>query len=960
MNEKLLKLAYSKLKTEKSYDQFKLDMQENEGLRKLAFSKIKTDKSYDEFVVDLSFEPTEEIPKSLAKTDAVVEEGATIPADTVSASDSGLLESISNDTLNFDGNYDYLPSISDIKEDTEVTKESDNKKPSIKDPFSYEPISMGSEVRGPGIEAQIEIDKTKSDHINYMSKVNPIVLPSIDESKVSISDLNEKIKDKAKDFDKNNFFLGTQGLDQPTIKAYKESNKSLRYDILNLQLVKAQKEINNNSFKYGSFSKIKANYIDLYTSAIPENVELLENAEQAYSNIEGHIKKGIDLFIQDLNINELTKIDFNGSERADIGKVKEQVEKFVYEKTGGKAYQNPVLSYMAYESIRNRAEQNGIINSTNKIISENSEAQALKEKIGGDQSKAFIKGSEIYKIESVNYNKNISKLNNEFTSRQEELHSELKSLSKQKFDELKIRISNGSISNEEANNELKAYNAAAFNNIQAKESKLLDIYTKKEKFLINNFNKIISSQQEEFNKTYKIPTEDQELLSSFYNNAWAEASDNENSRLKDEEEGYSDELLSDSESVFSLIIRQGLPNIGKEMNGSISRAISSFGVMSNNNSFIEIGDAMKSNFSISEDKLNDFSDLLDFSKVTKAVGRGLGSALPSIAAGATVSVLSGGIGTIPAMAMVASAGWISETSDMAGTMYRDTYAETGSLLKAQKASDEIINAQLKNFYLYTLDGLPFVGKSLKYIPTKIGRVSVAGGVESITETGQETVQTAQEETISESVRSGGEITSSGWRYKINSGMIKSTALEVIPSSLVMGSGGRAATEYKDSRNKNKFIEGIINKYKLSTVDENDSFITQKIYESTFKHGGNFTTSWLSTLLDTKKITEEEFSSFSRSVNNAKLLQKDNAFFNKLNKEDKRIYQFLSNNVSVLKQKYDMATTDKILSAVPAEKAKSELKEFVKDPSLWSGSYVDISINGDRALMNPDQLSTLMS
>jgi hypothetical protein len=94
MNEELLKLAYSKLKTEKSYDQFKLDMQGNEDLRKLAFSKFKTDKSYDEFVVDLSFEPTEEVSGSLAKTDAVVEEDVTIPADTVLASEDGSSESL--------------------------------------------------------------------------------------------------------------------------------------------------------------------------------------------------------------------------------------------------------------------------------------------------------------------------------------------------------------------------------------------------------------------------------------------------------------------------------------------------------------------------------------------------------------------------------------------------------------------------------------------------------------------------------------------------------------------------------------------------------------------------------------------------------------------------------------------------------------------------------------------------
>ena len=381
--------------------------------------------------------------------------------------------------------------------------------------------------------------------------------------------------------------------------------------------------------------------------------------------------------------------------------------------------------------------------------------------------------------------------------------------------------------------------------------------------------------------------------------------------------------------------------------------------MSNNPLFVEIGDDMKSNFSVAEDNLQNFSDLTDFSKVTKSIGRGLGSALPSIVVGSTVTALSGGIGTIPAMGLVASAGWISETSDMAGSIYRDTYAETGSLLKAEQASSELISKQLGNWYLYTLDGIPFVGKSLKRIPTAAGRIAVAGGVESVTETGQETVQTAQEEAISKSVRSGGPITASGWEERINSGMIKNTFLEVAPSSMLMGVGGRSATEYQDVRNRNKFAEGIINQYKLSAVDENGSFIAQKIGESVFQHGENFTTSWISTLLETGKITEREFSNLSRKVTEYNLLKQDYSFFNKLSPKDKNIYILLSHNVSALDQEAKDSKDGKVLNTESTDKARAELKEFVKDPMLWSGDYVNISLDDKSFLMTSAQFSDLM-
>ena len=972
MNEEALQYSFE-LFSKDGYEGSIEDYKELIGSNKEALDYSYSLFSGDGFDGDKS-KFSELVGVTSAKTMAGVGEDVATPADTVLASEDGSLESLEinqpeqDETSKFLSGLNYLPPISDIKEDTKAVEEKvgADKKPSIKDPFSFQPLTMASEERGPNINSQINIDKDKENQLNYLAKENPIVLPSIEGMSLTTEDVENKIQTKKDSIEYNNSFLRTRGLDEPTRNSYKDDNRSLNYDIINLQLVKAQKDINNESFDYGDFNEIKRNYSNLYGGALPMNVELLDNAEQAYLNIEQYIAKDLNSEIKNLDMDALTKIDNNGSERADIDKITEAAEKLTLKKTGVPAYQSPVVYSMAYETIRNLAEQNGKLKAANKIVSNNPEAEELKNKIGRDRYDAFISGSEYYKVESNAYSERESKLKNEFYEKQLELQSEFELFSKEKTSELQANVSNGLISAVDANEELAKYNAALFKNVRARESSLISITNRKSDSLLNDFNKKIASEQEEFNKKYKIPDEDQELLSNIYSEAWTKASENERYRLKSNEERYNsiskdkvNPALKLILSPLAAVVLEGIPNIGKEMNNAIGRSISSFGVMSNNPLFIEIGDDMKSNFSVAKDNLQNFSDLTDFSKVTKSIGRGLGSALPSIAVGSTVAALSGGIGTIPAMGLVASAGWISETSDMAGSIYRDTYAETGSLLKAEQASSELISKQLGNWYLYTLDGIPFVGKSLKRIPTAAGRIAVAGGVESVTETGQETVQTAQEEAISKSVRSGGPITASGWEERINSGMIKKTFLEVAPSSMLMGIGGRAATEYQDVRNRNKFAEGIINKYKLSAVDENGSFIAQRIAESVFQHGENFTTSWISTLLETGKITEREFSNLSRKVTEYNLLKQDYSFFNKLSPKDKNIYILLSHNVSALEQEAKDSKDGKVLNTESTDKARAELKEFVKDPMLWSGDYVNISLDDKSFLMTSAQFSDLM-
>ena len=98
MNEELLELGYSKLETERSYDQYKIDMQESEELRKLVFNKIETNKTYDEFITDLSFEPLEKVSDEMGKSTAAVTKGATTPASTGLASKDGSSESQEKNT----------------------------------------------------------------------------------------------------------------------------------------------------------------------------------------------------------------------------------------------------------------------------------------------------------------------------------------------------------------------------------------------------------------------------------------------------------------------------------------------------------------------------------------------------------------------------------------------------------------------------------------------------------------------------------------------------------------------------------------------------------------------------------------------------------------------------------------------------------------------------------------------
>ena len=168
--------------------------------------------------------------------------------------------------------------------------------------------------------------------------------------------------------------------------------------------------------------------------------------------------------------------------------------------------------------------------------------------------------------------------------------------------------------------------------------------------------------------------------------------------------------------------------------------------------------------------------------------------MPGKVAGIAINLIGGAL-----------TGGATETAQMMSTTRRNAINTGKTTEEANKLADEIFDAQVANFYIYGLDALPFMKGAFKGInkvipnryiagATKIG---VGAGFESVTETFQETVQTAFETQIEESFKTTGVASYKDFEDNVNLNLIKETFLEVYPSTMLMGGGSQALTISKD-------------------------------------------------------------------------------------------------------------------------------------------------------------------
>lgn len=334
---------------------------------------------------------------------------------------------------------------------------------------------------------------------------------------------------------------------------------------------------------------------------------------------------------------------------------------------------------------------------------------------------------------------------------------------------------------------------------------------------------------------------------------------------------------------------------------SFGDAIASSGYQLNSPALKYFGEIFSNSFSVPDMEIKSLKEIVtDPLKYGASVGQVLGRQAPMylsvfVPVVGEEMMASKYLRLISNLSISGTIGFTSETVDMAGGMYRRVLNETGDPIKANLASWEVVNDNKKIWYTYALDGLPFlhdfknVIKGTGLLPMA-GRFFLRGGIEATTETlFQEFPQSASEDRIYyKYVRGANNITTydmmftndkiirdkynnpltdsrDGRGFYLTTGgldRLKSTALNIAPSSFLMGGSGSvldyARYKYSEQVGKNMFARNMLN-------DMSDSFHKQQIFQILLTRGKNTAAGYLVGLNRSGKLSSEELANLSASL-----------------------------------------------------------------------------------------------
>ena len=750
----------------------------------------------------------------------------------------------------------------------------------------------------------------------------------------NVEQLDSAITDIDSRLEQTNFYLSTRGLTQPERKFYKEEREKINEERSAAIVYKAEK-----TNDYDLSGDARRAVIDIGPSSplgkkLRPEVYKLENriSEDIFKEVES---RGVEFY-------SLTEEDYNGVRRADAEKVGVLADEIAESIAKG----NPGVRQVAYERIFERAENEEEIKMNEEKIKSDPEIQDVFSRYkseGLDEFESTNKDGIKYKAEYTSaanaINKSVEfKLNKLTTDYNSDVNSYKQDLISQ--------IKQGVITPEEAEKQLGDYNKQLYSDLQNTENLIIQNNNLNLQELTTEYSKKIEGGFKEFLQNNPMDPDDLQKLNDAVKRIGEEVDKDRFGKLKDQE----------MMSIYKYGATALIPLFGKSLWSTLGRSVSGAGTFNNIPWMVELGDEMNTAYSVADERVEDWSDLANIPSVTKSIGRLAGSALPSILVGTAVSASTGGLGTIPAMALVAGTGWMTESIDMAGNIKRDVIRETGSLLKGEQAAGAMWEAQLGNWWTYVFDGLPYVGKALRAVPSRAARIAISGTESALTETPQETFQTSQEQQIMQTVFDETEITAKGFSDRINQKLVKETFLEVAPGSFALGGGGRAVTEFMMDRQADKLVKEMVAKTRAGLVDDNESFIRQKIFASMNQFGKNFTNSWLSTLQKNGSITEEDLNrlytysktaeGFLRNVNGLNLTEEQN-----------NTYFALSHRANELYNQAESITDDKVTRSTITEQAnalKKNAQEFLNNPET-GGSFVSVQIGkGPALIMNEEQ------
>ena len=778
------------------------------------------------------------------------------------------------------------------------------------------------DVKKPGIiEERL---KAEEDKVSYFENLD---VPQLDSAKTSY---DQRLIDINRDL----YYGRNQGKD--FIDAAQSEKKSIEQDRDYATIVKGYKtkDYSMADEMFSAITKLDPNQADYPGVALMAREKYLEYEDGINSDYKEQIK--------DINWDDYTEVDFNGEERADVDKISKLSDNI----SSSIAEGEDVIRDIVYAKAFERAEQNSDIKSFEAKLRED---QGLKDFYEETNTKAFDifkSTNESSKEAESDLNQGVSKLNKMSAVKQDKAVETYKNSVNIYREQLKSQVAQGTLDADKASEMLNKFNVESFNTLDKIQNNLIKEFdfevVSLSNIIENKYGDKMQSDYSDFLKSHNLSEEDKKELNSIYSRLQDDIKKEKFNRLKSKEMQWANLGL--------------ITSFGKSFNSTFARQLSGAGTFFNSKILTEIGDEMGTAFSVADEPLEEFSDYLNLSAVVKSIGRLGGSGAASIAVGAAIGSVSGGIGTIPSMALIATAGAMTETIDMAGNMEREVLAATGSKLKAERASEAVMQSQLGNLWTYSLDGLPFVGKALNFIPTKGLRIAAAGLGELPTEITQEVLQSAQEESIRESVDRGGKISAEGFSEKLSDPkFLKPIILEVAPGTVLFGGSTRGATEYMTSKRANKIVKEVVNNLNLSSVDKNNEFIKQKIHASILSQGKNFTNTWLSTLQKNGNITEKQLYDFYTFSNNIDGFVRETKGLD-LDDNQSNIYFALSSKANELYDKADNVN-DRVTKSELNERAntlKKNAQDFLRDPKA-GGTYVVVkNFNNSPLILSEEQ------
>jgi hypothetical protein len=341
------------------------------------------------------------------------------------------------------------------------------------------------------------------------------------------------------------------------------------------------------------------------------------------------------------------------------------------------------------------------------------------------------------------------------------------------------------------------------------------------------------------------------------------------------------------------------------------------------------GKDLESAFSLSNADINKPSDLLDLIKLARSTGQTVGAMAPMLAGNALIAMSTGGMSIPAQLAIQGGFGYLMETAQMASGAYDQKLEQSGIVAEAEKAANTVIKGNTLLLPLYALDGLPFIEGVSLGIKNRFLRGIAKGGIETVTEITQEVPQTAIEDLAQAGKGLDGLLSKLNLGNANNRAEIGHTIMNVIPTSLAMGSSPTFLGYAKKPYN---FVLGMTTSAKNTIKDiEGSAAKKQFIFDTFATKGESFTKGMLHSMYSSGLVNETELSEMKSILDTSKDLQEKSDKL-KLTKPQSKIYSALSFNLNNAKAEFESMTEgiEKDALGKKVKELESNLTNFINN------------------------------